>query len=790
MNLQAIIMAGGEGTRLRPLTCDMPKPMMPVLGEPVMRYALRLLRRNGMREIGVTVMYLPQRIQRVFGDGKDDGVSLQYYHEKVPLGTAGSVKLAKDQLKQTFVVLSGDGLTDCDLHAAVQFHKSRGAMATLVLKRISQPLSYGVVVTDGDGRVRRFIEKPGWDEVCSDAVNTGIYILEPEALDLIPDDKAYDFGKDLFPLMVEKNLPLFGYMMNGYWCDIGDQSAYVQAQVDFMSGRVQLESSVKPDASGVWRAAGSYTHPDAILEAPCFLGEGSRVEAGVHILAGAVLGKNVQVSERASIKRSVLWDNAKVGREASLRGVVLCQDTSVGEGASAFEDSALGDNAALGARARLDPGVKVWPYKRVESGMRVTANLVWGDLRRPQADERGLDPGTPECACTIAAAYAKACGASEIALMREPSPTAQALMAAALGGLMGQGVSVLDMGEGTLPMLRRLQRMLNIPAGIYLRADRMLPSAAQGVWPSRTMLRSWETLAQRQDFSKAFTTPPTLPRVLHDGGLFYAGSIAAACDSDAIHAMQPHIAVFVHSDAQAALVRRVLDTVGLEHARISQDAPTLEQWETGFQLDEEGVHVQARDALGVPDEEQQLLLCCEALLEQGQRLLIVPMHAPFTLEQIASAHHARVKRVRSAIDSWMGALVEAGMLTQLDVFFDGIAAMLAIISLLSRRRTSLRGVLEQLPALHRFWETIPCANPDKGRVLRTLSEDERFPDMTDGLRVDHGDGFAMLITGTGQPELRVFGESRDAEFAKELCDTYTSKVKAALDSGEDCNKTD
>jgi mannose-1-phosphate guanylyltransferase/phosphomannomutase len=747
-----------------------------------MRYALQLLRRSGMSEVGVTVLYLPQRIQQAFGDGKADGLSLQYYHEKQPLGTAGSIKLAKDRLKQTFIVLSGDGLTDCDLHAAMQFHKKRGAMATLVLKRIAQPLAYGVVVTDSDGRVRRFIEKPGWDEVCSDAVNTGIYILEPEALDLIPDDIAYDFGKELFPKMVEQNLPLYGFMMNGYWCDIGDQNAYVQAQMDFLSGRVQLDSRVKANSSGIWRAQNVIVHPDARLEAPCFLDEGVRVDAGASILAGSVLGAGVHVEERASIKRSVLWKNARVGREAALRGTVLCADSSIGEGASAFEDSALGDNAALGARARLDPGVKVWPYKRVEPGMRVTTNLVWGDLKRPQADERGLDPGTPECACTLAAAFAKACGAKEVALMREPSATAQALMAASLSGLMGQGVAVLDMGEGTLPMLRRLQRMLRIPAGLYMRADRMLPSGELGVWPSRTMLRSWETLAQRQDFNKAFANPPTLPRVLHDGGLFYAGSIAAACDSDAIHALQPHVAVFVRSDAQAALVRRVLDTVGLEHARITQDNPALEPWETGFSLDEEGVHVQVRDSLGVPDDEQQLLLCCEALLEQGQRLLIVPMHAPFTLEQIASTHHARVKRVRSAVDSWMGALVDAGMLTQLDVFFDGIAAMLAIISLLARRRTSLRGIMEQLPALHRFWETIPCTNPDKGRVLRALSEEERFPDLTDGLRVDHGDGFAMLITGTGQPELRVFGESRDAEFAKELCSSYTDKVKRALES--------
>ncbi|MDR2657159.1 MAG: hypothetical protein LBB86_04960, partial [Oscillospiraceae bacterium] len=681
MHLQAIIMAGGEGTRLRPLTCDLPKPMMPVLGEPVMRYALQLLKRNGLTEVGATLLYLPQRIERAFGDGKQDGVNLRYFLEKMPLGTAGSVKMAKDMIKETLVVLSGDGLTDCDLHAALQFHKNRGAMATLVLKRVTQPLQYGCVVTDTDGRVRRFIEKPGWDEVCSDSVNTGIYILEPEALEFIPDGKSFDFGKELFPKLVEENLPLYGFIMNGYWCDIGDQNAYVQSQVDFMSGRIQLETRIKPDPNGIWRADNVIVHPEARLEAPCLLDTGVQVGAGASIMAGSVLGEGVKVDERATIKRSVLWKNAKVGRDAALRGSVIGEDAQVSEGASAFEDAALGDNAVLGARARLDPNVKVWPYKRVEAGMRVTANLVWGDLKRPTADDRGVDPGSPECVCTLAAAFSKASGAREIAIMREGGAQPQALAAAALSGLMGQGVSVMDMGKGTLPMLRRLQRMLSIPAGLYIREDRILPTAAHGVWPDRTLLRSWETLAQRQDYSKAFTTPPALPRVLHDGGLFYAGSLAASVDSEAIRALQPHIVVFTRSDDQAELIKRVLDAVGLEQARVINGDGGMESWETGFMLDERGMQVQARDSLGVPDEEQQLLVKCEALLELGQRLLLVPMRAPFTLEQMASAHRARVKRVRAAPESWMAALCEAGMFTQLDIFFDGIAAMLAIVAM-------------------------------------------------------------------------------------------------------------
>ncbi|MDR2505327.1 MAG: hypothetical protein LBD16_04390 [Oscillospiraceae bacterium] len=810
--LDAIIMAGGEGTRLRPLTCDMPKPMVPVLGDPVLKYSIQLLKRNGLRNIGITLMYLPHKIERAFGDGSQDGVSLRYYHEKKSLGTAGSVLLAKDLIKQTFVILSGDGLTDCDLHSAMQFHKQRGGIATLVLKKTNTPLEYGCVVTDSDGRIRRFIEKPSWGEVCSDLVNTGIYILEPQILDYIPEDTNYDFGKDLFPKLVADNLQLYGFQMNGYWCDIGDQSAYVKAQTDFLSGKVGLDTRIKKNRDGNFIADSAQIRDGAKLESPCFIDEGAVIESGASVLAGSVIGENVQVSEDANVKRSVLWSGAKVGRGATLRGMVMCGASSAGEGANAFEDSALGDSASLGARARLDPGVKVWPYKRIEPGMRVSQNLVWGDLKRPQADDRGLEPNSPECACTLAAAYAKASGAKEIALMRKTDATSQALAAAALSGLMGQGVAVLDMGEGSLSMLRRLMRMLSIPAGLYICEDRIVPCAKDGIWPTRTLLRSWETLSFRQDFNQAFTNAPKLPQKMNDGGLFYAGALASACDGEAIRATQPHVAVFTNSAEQSGLVKRVFLTVGLEHARVvclngeecgikdgGETAPargrrsresgeresvpsaSVESWETGFRLSVDGVNAQVFDAAGVPDDESQLLINCSALLDQGQKLLIVPMQAPFTLETIAAQKGARVKRVRAAAESWMGALAEAGMETQLDVYFDGIAAMLSVISWLSRTRTPLRGLLEQMPSLHRFWETIPCANPDKGRVLKALSEEERYPDMTDGLRIDHGDGFAMLITSTGQPELRVFGESRDAEFARELCADFTDKVKRILE---------
>lgn len=219
--VKAIIMAGGEGSRLRPLTCGRPKPMVPVLNKPIMTHIINLLKEHGFYDIGVTLQYQPQAIRDYFGNGSEYGVNLQYFVEETPLGTAGSVKNAAGFLDETFVVISGDALTDLDLSRALEFHREQGALATLVLTRVDCPLEYGVVITEKDGKITRFLEKPGWGEVFSDTVNTGIYVLEPDVLDYFAPGRMFDFSKDLFPLLLREKKPLFGLVLSGYWCDIG-----------------------------------------------------------------------------------------------------------------------------------------------------------------------------------------------------------------------------------------------------------------------------------------------------------------------------------------------------------------------------------------------------------------------------------------------------------------------------------------------------------------------------------------------------------------------------------------
>ncbi len=250
--MKAVIMAGGEGTRLRPLTCNRPKPMVPVVNKPVMEHIIDLLKKHNLTDIAVTLQYMPELIKEFFHDGNEFGVNMRYYIEQTPLGTAGSVKNAEEFLNDTFVVISGDALTDIDLSKAIEFHFNKGSIATLILKRVDVPLEYGVVVTNDEGRITRFLEKPSWGEVFSDTVNTGIYILSPEVLGYFNKNEMFDFSKDLFPILLKEEKPIYGFITEDYWCDIGDLRAYNQVHMDILDGKVKVVIPGKEIREGVW----------------------------------------------------------------------------------------------------------------------------------------------------------------------------------------------------------------------------------------------------------------------------------------------------------------------------------------------------------------------------------------------------------------------------------------------------------------------------------------------------------------------------------------------------------
>ena len=305
--MRAVLMAGGSGTRLRPLTCDLPKPMVPILNRPIAEHIINLLKRHQITEIVATLHYLPDVMRDYFQDGSDFGVQMTYaVEEDQPLGTAGCVKNISELLDDTFLVISGDSITDFDLSAAIEFHKSQKSKATLVLTRVPNPVEFGVVITDEKMRIRRFLEKPSTSEIFSDTVNTGTYILEPSVLEYLPVNEECDFSKDLFPLLLEKDEPMYGYIAEGYWCDVGHLDAYRESQYDGLQQKVLLDYAYEEQKPGLWVGQNTFIDPTVKIETPALIGSNCRIGPRVTIEAGTVIGDNVTVGADADLKRPIL----------------------------------------------------------------------------------------------------------------------------------------------------------------------------------------------------------------------------------------------------------------------------------------------------------------------------------------------------------------------------------------------------------------------------------------------------------------------------------------------------
>jgi mannose-1-phosphate guanylyltransferase / phosphomannomutase len=370
--MKAVIMAGGKGTRLRPLTSNQPKPMISIVNKPCMEHIVDLLKRHGFEDVVVTLEYMPEVIQGYFGNGSEWGMNIEYSVEEEPLGTAGSVKDVEDRLKERFVIVSGDALTDVDLTEALSFHEERGAEATLVLKKVDDPSEFGIVTVAEDGRVTDFLEKPDEEEVFSYTANTGIYVLEPSVLKDIPEGQEYDWSKEQFPKMLEEGRSLYGYVMEGYWEDIGNIEQYMGAQKAVLDGEVEgIEPAGERLEGGVYVGRDVRVDEDQ-LEGLVVLGDNVRVSSGARVGPYSVLASNISVGEGASISRSTVGGESSIGEEAELDGALVMRACNVGPRARVLEGSALGDGTSVGEGATVAPGASVPPGESIDDGAEVT----------------------------------------------------------------------------------------------------------------------------------------------------------------------------------------------------------------------------------------------------------------------------------------------------------------------------------------------------------------------------------------------------------------------------------
>jgi NDP-sugar pyrophosphorylase family protein len=354
--MKAILLAGGKGTRLRPLTIHTPKPIVPIFDRPFLHYQLDLLKRvPEIDEVILSLNYQPRRIEERFGDGGDSGLAIKYVVEPAPLGTAGAVRYAGDSLRESVVVFNGDVLTEVDLAEVIALHRERKAKATIVLTPVENPSAYGLVETDADGNVSRFLEKPTPDEITCNTINAGIYVLEPETFDRIPKDTPWSIERSFFPSLIERHETFVAYVNRGYWIDIGTPEKYMQVHCDIMDGRYRAApfAGAASQASMSWVAPAARIEEGATLEGPCFIDGGTIVKTGARVGPYSVIGRQCHIEEHAIVERSIVWADTRISQDAIVRRSILGRHCHIGRSASIEDGAVLGDKSVVTDYSRI-----------------------------------------------------------------------------------------------------------------------------------------------------------------------------------------------------------------------------------------------------------------------------------------------------------------------------------------------------------------------------------------------------------------------------------------------------
>lgn len=767
--MKAILLAGGEGTRLRPLTARLPKPMVPLFGRPVLEHLLLLLRRHGITQVAITLGYLPQAITDYFGDGSAWGMHLSYFTEEVPLGTAGAVKACQSFLDgEDCIVLSGDCVCDFNLTACLERHDSRHAEATLLLHRAAEPLEYGLVLTDETGRVTRFVEKPGWTQVFTDQVNTGIYLLQNQLLDRIPAGTAYDFSRDLFPALLKEGRALYGDLPYGYWRDMGDSRAYLAALSDALEGKVSLELTHPQLRNKLWSA--SILPEDALILPPCWIGRD--VTFGRDCLIGpyAVLEDGTQVGNGAVLQRSALL-GCNIGAGCTAYGAIVCAGATTEPESLLNEHTVLGEGARLGRGAILQPYVSVWPELSVPEGARINASLTAaGDLGRLRFDADGVIRGTLGQELTaplllrlggLLAEEGK-CG-----LGWGGGAAAKSLALAAAGGITAAGGDVLLQDGSTPAAAAWCAGAYELPVSLFLWQQENSVSLyffdRNGLTLSIPRQRRLETRLLAGQARRA-----AMDQVGNQSQLEGIDErCAAACAQAGTQSpIPPHTLSVPGHGAEPDLLTESLQRLGYQIVREEQSGQVVCYSRAG------GLELELRTESGhLIGPELVRLLVCLVLLERGEKTLVLPASDPALADRLVSESGASLLRLGR------DGLAACECTRRLLPLRSGIAAACLIAAYLAESGQTLERLLSRLPKIALFQQELPLT---QGRARAMEQFSQAFPqaeDMGEGMRVHLGEGWVWLAPMATRSALWLRAEASTQEFAAELCDVISEKIK-------------
>lgn len=826
-------MAGGFGTRLRPLTQNIPKPMVPLINKPIMEHIITLLKKNNIKDLIVLLFFQAEIIQNYFKDGREFGVNIEYILPTEDYGTAGAVRLAEKYIDGTFLVISGDVLTDFDLIRAINFHKKNKSDATILLTRVENPLPFGIVITEKDGKITKFLEKPSWGEVFSDTINTGIYVLEKSVFDFIPAQSEFDFSKDLFPLMMSKNKRLFGVLMEGYWKDVGNLTEYRLSHQDILDNKVKIDIPYKKISKRLYLGEGSSVDYTTTIEGLAVIGKNCKIEKNV-VIRNSVIGDNSIIEDGARILNSVIWDNVVVGRQSEIKESVVGSKTIIKEGVQLSEEVVVAENCTIGRFSLLKPGVKVWPLKIVEDGAILASSLIWGESWSKSIfgpyGVCGLANFeiTPEFAAKLGASYGATFKKGDtIATSRDHHPTSRMINRAFMTGVLSTGVNVHDYGVIPVCVARFLTRKFGEAGGVYTRKSPFDPDIIdmkfyeeRGIDIATNKEKTIERFFFGEDFRRVGmeeTGNISFPSNFIEN---YKQGVLDKINTKEIMRRRFKIVVdFSHgsaSDILPSLLSKldcelVALNANLEHTKLTKTKPEFENSliqlsnivrsigaDLGVFLDAGGEKIYLTDEKGeIYSGTMSLLIMLKMLMEAKDNIkkIAVPVNASMAVEDIAKKYNIEVIRTKTS----NRAIMEASLVDKVAfvgenyggyVFsdflpaFDGMYSILTILECLSILNAPLSEIRKTIPYTYMTTDTVPCSWEKKGAVMRYLVEKtaKMNVELIDGIKVKKDNGWYLAIPSPDKAYFNIFAESYDKKTAERLLEEIRKTVREGLEA--------
>ncbi|MFH1687481.1 MAG: sugar phosphate nucleotidyltransferase [bacterium] len=827
--MKAIIMAGGFGTRLRPLSINLPKPMVPVANMPMMRHVIELLKRHDITQITSLLYFQPEKIRDYFGDGSKFGVEMKYAQPDDDYGTAGAVRYAADSAGEPILVISGDLVTDFDLTTAISWHQENQADATILLTRMENPLAYGIVITDDDGRIVRFLEKPSWGEAFSDTINTGIYILQPEALRLIPPKTNFDFSQNLFPLMLSKKMALCGRIMKGYWKDVGNVGEYRSVHTHFFEGLLDLAipTAAQPgDKTVVHRGLNVQLEEGVELSGRVILGDDVLVGAGAK-LHNCVIGNRTRLGPYCELTNTVMWEDNTVGSETYMTNVVVCRKSRIGSKVTLLDDVIISDECVLGDSAVVKANCKIWPGKTVDSGATVSTSIVWGDkwnrelFTNSKISGLALSEITPEMCVKFGAAFGAFLGqGSSVVTSRDASDTSRLLKRGLISGLLAAGVNVSDLEMMPIPVVRFGLNRGSYNAGVYVRHNPLdyreidiIVFDGDGLDMPTAKTKKIERLYFGEDFERASLDDIghlDMPeKVLED----YREDFLDSFDTELIRGAGFKLAIDHSNGSSSQVFPTLFFVLGISAIELNanlnprkfsisteESSQAIVQLSSivkslscdiGFLLNSAAEKLTVIDELGQPIDNQLLLLLITDLYlrTSSAKKIAVPVAASMGIEEIAERHGVKVIRVandhlsmmeifrRGEVD-FVGGTRGGFIFPGFQMGADAMLTAIKLLEMMAHTKLGLGGLRREYAHLCRQEISVPCPWSKKGTVMRRLivaSHNQRRQ-LIDGVRIFENGGCVLLTPDRLTAAFNILAESHSPEQASRLAERYGAIV--------------